>query len=98
MCGISGIIKQNNTNTFDLESEIVKMSQSLRHRGPDNSGTWIDNNNGVALGHQRLSILDLSAAGNQPMQLQNKNLVLSFNGEIYNHLEIREKLEKSVTR
>ena len=93
MCGISGIIKQNNTNTFDLESEIVKMSQSLRHRGPDNSGTWIDNNNGVALGHQRLSILDLSAAGNQPMQLQNKNLVLSFNGEIYNHLEIREKLE-----
>ena len=93
MCGISGIIKQNNTNTFDLESEIVKMSQSLRHRGPDNSGTWIDNNNGVALGHQRLSILDLSAAGNQPMQLQNKNLVLSFNGEIYNHLEIRKKLE-----
>jgi Asparagine synthase (glutamine-hydrolyzing) len=94
MCGISGIIKQNSSNAFDLGSEITKMNLALKHRGPNNSGTWIDNNNGVALGHQRLSILDLSVAGNQPMQLQNKNLVLSFNGEIYNHLEIRKKKGK----
>ncbi len=92
MCGISGIIKQNNSYN-GLESEIIKMNMSLKHRGPNNSGTWVDNHNGVALGHRRLSILDLSNAGNQPMQFQNKNLVLTFNGEIYNHLEIREKLE-----
>ncbi len=93
MCGISGIIKKNSSDIKDLESEIRKMSLSLKHRGPDNSGIWIDNTNGIALGHQRLSILDLSTAGNQPMLSNDSSIVISFNGEIYNHLEIRKKLE-----
>ncbi len=93
MCGISGIIKKNSSDIKSLENEVRIMNLSLKHRGPDNSGIWIDNTNGIALGHQRLSILDLSAAGNQPMQSHDSSIVISFNGEIYNHLEIRKKLE-----
>ena len=66
------------------------MNSSVVHRGPDNSGIWT--NNIVFLGHQRLSILDLSELSNQPMTF--KNFVLIFNGEIYNFIEIREKLKK----
>ena len=68
MCGITGIINKSFLYNGDLESPIRKMCASLIHRGPENSGFWIDNDRGVALGHQRLSILELSNAGNQPMQ------------------------------
>ena len=74
------------------------MSLSLRHRGPDNHDVWISREDSVALGHQRLSILDLSAAGNQPMELNNSRFVISFNGEIYNHLKIRKRLENEANR
>jgi asparagine synthase (glutamine-hydrolysing) len=94
MCGISGIIKDKKSNTPGLENQIKKMTVSLKHRGPDNSGIWIDNDNSIALGHQRLSILDLSAAGNQPMEFSECKFVISFNGEIYNHLEIRKEIER----
>jgi len=94
MCGISGIIKDKKSNTPGLENQIKKMTVSLKHRGPDNSGIWIDNDNSIALGHQRLSILDLSAAGNQPMEFSECKFVISFNGEIYNHLEIRREIER----
>ena len=97
MCGISGIIKDKKSNTPGLENQIKKMTVSLKHRGPDNSGIWIDNDNSIALGHQRLSILDLSAAGNQPMEFSECKFVISFNGEIYNHLEIRKEIEILVT-
>lgn len=98
MCGIAGIINKNFLYNSDLESPIRKMCASLIHRGPENSGFWIDNDRGVALGHQRLSILELSNAGNQPMQSFNSRFVISFNGEIYNHLEIRKKLESEITK
>ena len=101
MCGITGIIKNQISNNLNLEYQIKKMSSSLEHRGPDNSDYWLDNNNGVALGHQRLSVIDLSDAGNQPMQFLKGRFVLCFNGEIYNHLEIRKEIDsfnKEITK
>jgi asparagine synthase (glutamine-hydrolysing) len=71
------------------------MNDTIIHRGPDDSGAWFDENNGVVLGHRRLSILDLSPAGHQPMVSQSGQLVIAFNGEIYNFLEIRQELEKN---
>ena len=68
------------------------MQRSLRHRGPDDSGVWVDETAGNALGHRRLSILDLSIAGHQPMASAGGRYVIAFNGEIYNHLELRGEL------
>ena len=70
------------------------MGESLAHRGPDDSGVWCDHNSEIALSHQRLSILDLSSAGHQPMISTSGRFVTVFNGEIYNHLEIRDELQK----
>ena len=70
------------------------MSSAIMHRGPDDSGTWVDEGAGVALGHQRLSILDLSAAGHQPMVSHCGRFVLIFNGEIYNHPVLRVELDQ----
>ena len=71
------------------------MTSSLIHRGPDDEGYWHDSNSGVALGHRRLSIVDLSFHGHQPMMSSSKRYVMVFNGEIYNHLLLRKDLEKS---
>jgi asparagine synthase (glutamine-hydrolysing) len=69
------------------------MASTLAHRGPDDQGTWADDV--VGLGHRRLSILDLSSAGHQPMALAERGLVLSYNGEVYNFAELREELTRS---
>jgi len=69
------------------------MADIITHRGPDNSGVWVDGDAGIALSHRRLSILDLSDAGHQPIISVSARYVLVFNGEIYNHLDIRENLE-----
>lgn len=94
MCGISGFI--SNKNSFS-EDEIIKisrsMSQALSHRGPDNFGNWISLEDGVSMSHQRLSILDLSSAGSQPMFSKSGRYVIVFNGEIYNHFKLREKID-----
>ena len=66
---------------------------AIRHRGPDDAGAWADAQAGIALGHRRLSIVDLSAAGHQPMASDGGRYVLAFNGEIYNHLALRAELE-----
>jgi len=71
------------------------MIQTLSHRGPDDAGVWMDNEYGIALGHRRLSIVDLSQAGHQPMRSSCGRYVLVFNGEIYNHLSIRDELQRS---
>jgi asparagine synthase (glutamine-hydrolysing) len=92
MCGISGFFLGRASNV-SLPGVIARMTDHLVHRGPDDSGTWIDEPAGLALGHRRLSILDLSPAGHQPMQSTCGQLVLSFNGEIYNHLHLRAELE-----
>ena len=70
------------------------MNSAISHRGPDSSGFWQDNDSGIVLGHQRLSIIDLSEAANQPMMSSSGRFVLTYNGEIYNYLEIREELQK----
>jgi asparagine synthase (glutamine-hydrolysing) len=86
MCGIAGFIGEG-------ESPVLhRMIDTLAHRGPDGEGTWIDQNSRVFLGHRRLSIVDL-AAGSQPMTTLDEQLVITFNGEIYNHVELRRKLE-----
>lgn len=89
MCGICGFYSKSVRDNQDL---ILKMNSSIQHRGPDSSGFWIDDNFGIVLGHQRLSILDLSKAGDQPIRSNSGRFILIFNGEIYNHLEIRNKL------
>jgi asparagine synthase (glutamine-hydrolysing) len=92
MCGITGFIgwKQNSSTLLEV---ISSMSNQIRHRGPDSSGAWVDESDGVALAHNRLSILDLSEAGNQPMKSDCGRFILIFNGEIYNHLSIRGELK-----
>ncbi|MBC7404993.1 MAG: asparagine synthase (glutamine-hydrolyzing) [Cytophaga sp.] len=94
MCGFAGFI-QNNVGQESMSAMMEGMLKSIRHRGPDDGGIWIDEQHGVALGHRRLSILDLSPAGHQPMESADGRLILVFNGEIYNHLDIRRLLEKS---
>ena len=89
MCGITGIVSQ-----FSLPEEHVlqAMTDSLIHRGPDDSGVWVDSDAGIGLGHRRLSILDLSSLGRQPMHSHCGRFVLAYNGEVYNHLELRKEL------
>ena len=89
MCGISGFYSKNLSKYNNV---ILRMNSAVSHRGPDFSSQWEDNNFGIALGHQRLSILDLSNAGNQPMISQSGRFVITYNGEIYNHKDIRKEI------
>ena len=95
MCGITGLWEV----PFRPEGELNEMAQSMAnaiaHRGPDDSGVWSDPQAGIALGHRRLSIIDLSSAGHQPMTSNSGRFVIAFNGEIYNHLELRTELDNS---
>lgn len=75
-----------------MSDRMAHMAESLRHRGPDAGGTWTDSKFGVGLAHRRLSIVDLSELGNQPMASHNGRFVIVFNGEIYNHVELRQQL------
>ena len=95
MCGICGFIKPKGFKDSEARVTLELMNSKLVHRGPDATGVWTDSRNGIALGHRRLSVLDLSPAGNQPMISASERYVLSFNGEIYNHRELRNELEKS---
>ena len=95
MCGIAGIFLHPEKSDPRKLATIAQLTATLQHRGPDASGTWIDAEGGIALGHRRLSIVDLSEAGKQPMLSRDKNLVMSFNGEVYNFAELRRTLEKS---
>ena len=88
MCGLSGYYSRQ---TYPL-SIAERMGAALEHRGPDDSGLWQDKNHGLVLIHRRLSILDLSTAGHQPMHSPNGRYVVVFNGEIYNHLALRQQI------
>ena len=91
MCGIAGFFGSR----FEFREEILKkMTFALSHRGPDNNALWIDKNNLIGIGHTRLSIIDLTSTGNQPMFSKNDRYVIVYNGEIYNHLEIKSKIEQ----
>ena len=93
MCGITGFFNPSGLDRIEAKINIVNMRNALRHRGPDDSGDWIESKSGIALGHQRLSILDISSAGHQPMESKAGRYVMVFNGEIYNHLEIRKDID-----
>src|SRR5271166_1538492 len=93
MCGISGVWFLRRQADADARSIVRGMADAIRHRGPDAGDEWIDGQTGVALAHRRLSILDLSSAGAQPMQDFTGRFVIVFNGEIYNHLDLRRSLE-----
>lgn len=93
MCGIAGIVHHRRATPVD-PAELVRLRDAQSHRGPDDAGEWFDPSGRIGLGHRRLSIIDLSAAGHQPMSLADGRLQLVFNGEIYNFLELRSELER----
>ena len=94
MCGIAGFITAGDGNSPELMRQLlVAMSNAVNHRGPDDEGSWSDAQAGVWLGHRRLSIVDLSLAGHQPMQSASGRYIIAFNGEIYNHLSLRQEID-----
>ncbi len=93
MCGIAGIFLSPSRSSPAGLDVLPTMLDTLRHRGPDGEGVWLDRAAGIALGHRRLAIVDLSEAGRQPMHGRDGGFVATFNGEIYNFLELRAELE-----
>ena len=94
MCGIAGYLDgARQTNTEGLYAITERMTTVLAHRGPDSKGAWADAGSGIALGHRRLSIIDLSPAGHQPMLSADSRYVMVFNGEVFNHRALRERLD-----
>lgn len=96
MCGIAGYF-QPITGVCDPREVVNKMSAAIEHRGPDAHGLWVEDNGHIAIGHRRLSIMDLSPAGSQPMVSVSGRYILSFNGEIYNHISLRKTLDRAKT-
>ena len=90
MCGLTGLLCSNARN--DIKSNLIKMTSCLTHRGPNDEGIWTAER--IGMGHRRLSIIDLSSSGKQPMHSNCGRYVIAYNGEIYNHLDLREELEK----
>lgn len=94
MCGISGYLSLNRyRNNEEMQTLLQSMGRAILARGPDDAGEWWDSNSGIGFSHRRLSVQDLSPAGHQPMVSASERYVLVFNGEIYNHLELRQCLE-----
>jgi asparagine synthase (glutamine-hydrolysing) len=93
MCGLTGFWQPGGFFASDAKATATAMAQRIAHRGPDDSGVWIDAEAGIAFAFRRLSILDLSPAGHQPMVSASGRFVIVFNGEIYNYLQLRSELE-----
>jgi asparagine synthase (glutamine-hydrolysing) len=91
MCGIAGFV--SSAPEQELRAQACRMAGQLAHRGPDDSGLWVDAEAGIAMGFRRLAILDLSPAGHQPMTSSNGRYVIVFNGEVYNFADLRNDLE-----
>ena len=99
MCGIAGILDPAAATGADRLGGLAStMASSLVHRGPDDSGLWVDADAGVALGHRRLAVIELGPGGAQPMVSSGGRWVVAYNGEIYNHVEVRHRLECGGTR
>jgi len=90
MCGILGV--HTRSDLLDIRHGVYTSLKTLSHRGPDDMGIWVDDSNSIALGHTRLSILDLTNAGHQPMKSASGRYIMVFNGEIYNHNDLRNRL------
>ena len=96
MCGIARLIDfRRETTDAEIQSLAIRMAHTLRHGGPDDAGVWVDTAAGIALGHGRLAILDLSPTGHQPMESSSGPFVIVFNGEIYNFQELHVEMEES---
>ena len=93
MCGLAGFLRSNGLGYENSSLDLRRMAGAIISRGPDDFGMWADDA-GIGLAHRRLSILDLSQAGHQPMSSATGRYVIAFNGEIYNHLALRAELEK----
>lgn len=93
MCGLTGFLQANVLVSSQAYALAARMGERIAHRGPDDGGVWVDADVGIALAHRRLSVLDLSPAGHQPMVSASGRYVIVFNGEIYNHLMLRNALE-----
>ena len=93
MCGIVGSVSFDSSTFVFTEPYIRRMRDTMTHRGPDGGGIWMSPDGRVGLGHRRLSIIDLSTVANQPMANEDGRLQVVFNGEIYNHAEVRKELE-----
>ncbi|HWY12494.1 MAG TPA: asparagine synthase (glutamine-hydrolyzing) [Bacteroidia bacterium] len=91
MCGVAGILSKEKTNVQSLK----KMTDAIAHRGPDGEGQWLNPSANIALGHRRLSIIDLSDNASQPMHSADGRYTMVFNGEIYNYIELKEQLLRS---
>jgi asparagine synthase (glutamine-hydrolysing) len=94
MCGIAGFIDFTSSSSCieDQAAQVARMGNMLAHRGPDDSGEWVSSDTRVALAHRRLSILDVSPEGHQPMVSPSKRYIITYNGEVYNFVEIRDEL------
>ena len=97
MCGFAGVIEPGSSvsqTLVGIAEDLERMSAQLHHRGPDDGGIWVDRSAGYGVCHRRLAVQDLSRAGHQPMRSHSGRYVMAFNGEIYNHLSIRDELEE----
>src|SRR5262245_35718390 len=94
MCGIAGIVNLKREPITRLRGRLEDMGQTIVHRGPDSEGFWLSDDKSVGLMQRRLAIVDLSEKGAQPMPNEDKTVWITFNGEIYNHADIRTELEK----
>jgi asparagine synthase (glutamine-hydrolysing) len=94
MCGFTGFWGFGGQTNVDMNNVALRMADAIVHRGPDDVGAWVDAQAGIAIGHRRLAIMDLSSAGHQPMASKSGRFVIAFNGEIYNHLQMRQELER----
>ena len=92
MCGLTGYWKATG---HPAEAVVAAMARQITHRGPDDQGVWMDSDAGLALAHRRLSILDLSPQGHQPMMSHCGRYVIAFNGEVYNFAALRDELEQA---
>ena len=97
MCGLAGFMPFEPSSSEAMKSISVEMANAIFSRGPDDQGVWVEDNNTLAMSFRRLAILDLSPAGKQPMKSISGRYHLCFNGEIYNHLDLRKNLKKELS-
>ena len=94
VCGVTGFVQYGGVQADLVRTSVGRMADSIAHRGPDDWGVWLDEQEGIALAHRRLSVLDLSPAGHQPMVSVSGRYVIVFNGEIYNHQDLKSRLSE----
>ena len=95
MCGIAGYLALPGQGVEAMAARVRRMGDAITHRGPDSQGEWADAESGIAFAHQRLAIVDLTAAGHQPMTSPSGRFMMVYNGEIYNHADLRAELQRS---